>query len=228
MYIYIYIHTHTHTHAVCKRMPTYADVCRWRCWRLASVGYAFGAAGRRLLTYADVCWRMQVALLAFGIGRLCSRRCGAPCCAPHCGGQTPTQVTYADVCWRMLTCADALRWPDAHAGGVCWRMLPYADVRWRMLTHCGGRTRTQVLNVLASLVLKYKYWHIRRCAGRSTPPLLPQCTCFTIKLIVFKDDKFETSQKKYKRTNTDAEGGALAGILDHCNLQQAWPLYLLY
>jgi hypothetical protein len=93
------------------RMLTYADVC----WRMLT--YA---------TYTDVCWRM----LAYA----------DVCCTTTIGFTYFSTITKGfsewsfDVCSRMLTyahvCSRVLTYAE-----VCSSMLTYADVCWRMLTY---------------------------------------------------------------------------------------------
>jgi hypothetical protein len=98
-----------------------------------------------MLTYADVCWRMQMyADVCWRIRRY----------TRELGNQHPAglwavcwrMLTYADVCRCMLTYADVFdvtreSWATSilqvyeQYADVCWRMLTYADVCRCMLTY---------------------------------------------------------------------------------------------
>jgi hypothetical protein len=81
-------------------------------------GCALTFVAPRMLTYADVCWRMHLYICIYVCSysrRVCPHICRSPldCVLPSASAPG----TYADVCWRMLTYAD-----------VCWRMLAYAPL----------------------------------------------------------------------------------------------------
>ena len=125
-----------------KRTLTYAHVFR-RCWR-GSEGYGILLnVFRRMLTYADICWRMRTYT---GTARLSHARRTHTHTHTHtilireetCLYDSPVcwhVLTNADVCWRMkqvfLIRQQRQSALNSAALGEVWQYMTYADVCWQ-------------------------------------------------------------------------------------------------
>ncbi len=133
---------------VCWRMLTYAlhyYIRRTRSGdRRSSVGGH--VLGWRMLTYADVCWRMLT------YAYVCRTRSGDG--GSSVGGHVPGKETLRPshqlhfrhllhrlcICCRMLTYAD-----------VCWHMLTHADICWHMQARSSSSLRPQLPSGFSNL-----------------------------------------------------------------------------